>query len=164
MKSKDSAPNTGTASTHIPTTSQFTSSYHQTTGDWDDICPSMCPPDLMCKCNLSIKVLDISIIPLTPHQAPNPNNYGRALMSAPPRTIAPKSHTNLLNVYIQIANKMGFKKKQKKKLQFICCSSLNWPIFLFGNNLFSLLYNKINKVTEIYKVLSILEYTEHLYW
>jgi hypothetical protein len=32
-KSTDSACNTGTASTHIPTTSQFTSRYHQTTGD-----------------------------------------------------------------------------------------------------------------------------------
>jgi hypothetical protein len=32
-KSSDSASNTGTASTHIPTTSQFTSRYHQTTGD-----------------------------------------------------------------------------------------------------------------------------------
>jgi hypothetical protein len=27
------SPNTGTASTHIPTTSQFTSRYHKTTGD-----------------------------------------------------------------------------------------------------------------------------------
>jgi hypothetical protein len=25
---------------------------HQTTGDWDDICPSICPPDFMCKCSL----------------------------------------------------------------------------------------------------------------
>jgi hypothetical protein len=32
-KSTDSAPNTGTASTHIPTTSQLISRYHQTTGD-----------------------------------------------------------------------------------------------------------------------------------
>jgi hypothetical protein len=40
-------------------------------------------------------------------QVHNPNNYGRALMSA----IAPNPHTNLLNVYIQIANKMGFQKK-----------------------------------------------------
>jgi hypothetical protein len=45
------------------------------------------------------------------YQAPNPNNYGRALMSAPPQAIAPNPHTNLLNVYIQLANKMGFKKK-----------------------------------------------------
>jgi hypothetical protein len=45
------APNAGTASTHIPTTSR----YHQTTGDWD-ICPSICPPDLMCKCSLDIVV------------------------------------------------------------------------------------------------------------
>jgi hypothetical protein len=41
----DLAPNTGPASTHIPTTSQFTSRYHQTTGDRDDICPSICPSD-----------------------------------------------------------------------------------------------------------------------
>jgi hypothetical protein len=50
-KYTDSAPNTGTASTHIPTASQFTSRYHQTTGDWDDICPSTFPPDFMCKCS-----------------------------------------------------------------------------------------------------------------
>jgi hypothetical protein len=45
---------------------------------------------------------------LSPHQAPNPNDYGRALLSAPPQAIAPNPHTNLLNVCIQIANKMGF--------------------------------------------------------
>jgi hypothetical protein len=44
----------------------------------------------------------------TPHQAHNPNNYGRALLSAPPQAIAPNPHTNFLNVYIQIVNKMGF--------------------------------------------------------
>jgi hypothetical protein len=43
------------------------------------------------------------------HQAPNPNNYGRALLNALPQAIAPNSHTNLLNVYIQLANKMGFR-------------------------------------------------------
>jgi hypothetical protein len=32
-------------------------------------------------------------------------------MSAPPQAIAPNLHTSLLNVYIQIANKMGFQKK-----------------------------------------------------
>jgi hypothetical protein len=48
-----------------------------------------------------------------PQQGHNPNNYGRALMSA----ITPNPHTNLLIVYIyiyiymQIANKMGFQKK-----------------------------------------------------
>jgi hypothetical protein len=31
-------------------------------------------------------------------------------MSAPPQAIAPNLHTILLNVYIQIANKMGFQK------------------------------------------------------
>jgi hypothetical protein len=31
-------------------------------------------------------------------------------MSAPPEAIAPNLHTNLLNVYIQIANKMGCQK------------------------------------------------------
>jgi hypothetical protein len=41
----------GTASTHILTTSQFTSRYHQTTGDWD-----VCPPDLKCKCSSHIVV------------------------------------------------------------------------------------------------------------
>jgi hypothetical protein len=43
-----------------------------------------------------------------PHQVPNPNNYGRAIMSDPPQAIAPNPHTNLLHVHIQIANKMGF--------------------------------------------------------
>jgi hypothetical protein len=33
-------------------------------------------------------------------------------MSAPPQAIAPNPHTNLLNVYIQIANKMGFQQQQ----------------------------------------------------
>jgi hypothetical protein len=47
----------------------------------------------------------------TPHQAPNPNNYGRAILSSPPQAIAPNPHINLLIVYIQIANKMGFKKR-----------------------------------------------------
>jgi hypothetical protein len=31
-------------------------------------------------------------------------------MSAPPQAIAPNPHANLLNVHIQIANKMGFEK------------------------------------------------------
>jgi hypothetical protein len=53
----------------------------------------------------------MSIIPPTPHQAHNPNNYGRALMSAIPQAIPPKLHTNFLNVYIQIANKTGFQQK-----------------------------------------------------
>jgi hypothetical protein len=43
----------------------------------------------------------------------NPNNYGRALMNAPPQAIAPNPHTNLLDVYIQIANKMGFQQQEK---------------------------------------------------
>jgi hypothetical protein len=51
----------------------------------------------------------------TPHQAPNPNSYGRALLSVPPQAIAPNPHTSLLNVYIQLANKMGFQQKQKTK-------------------------------------------------
>jgi hypothetical protein len=48
-----------------------------------------------------------------PQQGHNPNNHGRALMSAIPRAITPNPHTNLLIVYIymQIANKMGFQKK-----------------------------------------------------
>jgi hypothetical protein len=44
--------------------------------------------------------------------AHNPNNYGRALMSALPQAIAPNPHTNLLNV--QIANKMGFQQKENE--------------------------------------------------
>jgi hypothetical protein len=46
----------------------------------------------------------------------NPNNYGRALMSAPPQGIAPSPHINLLNVNIQIANKMEF--QQQKEFTF----------------------------------------------
>jgi hypothetical protein len=48
----------------------------------------------------------------TPHQAHNPNDYGRALLSAPPQAIAPNPHTNLMNIYIQIANKMGVERKE----------------------------------------------------
>jgi hypothetical protein len=50
-----------------------------------------------------------------PHQAHNPNNYGRALMSALPQAITPNPHTNLLNVYTQIANKMGFQQQQQQQ-------------------------------------------------
>jgi hypothetical protein len=32
-------------------------------------------------------------------------------MTALPQAIAPNPHTNLLNVYVQIANKMGFQQK-----------------------------------------------------
>jgi hypothetical protein len=38
-------------------------------------------------------------------------------MSALPQAIAPKPHTNLLNAYIQIANKMGF--QQQKNFIFL---------------------------------------------
>jgi hypothetical protein len=62
----------------------------------------------------------------TPHQAHNPNNYGRALLSAPPQAIAPNPHTNLLNVYIQIANKLGFKKNFLLLLTLI----MLWVIFV----------------------------------
>jgi hypothetical protein len=47
-----------------------------------------------------------------PHQARNPNNYGRALMSDPPQAIAPNPHTNLLKLYIQFTNKMGLNRKK----------------------------------------------------
>jgi hypothetical protein len=43
---------------------------------------------------------------------------GRALMSALSQAIAPNPYTNLLNVYIQIANKMGFQQKEEKKSLF----------------------------------------------
>jgi hypothetical protein len=33
-------------------------------------------------------------------------------MSAPPQTTAPNPYTNFLNVYMQIANKMGFQQQQ----------------------------------------------------
>jgi hypothetical protein len=39
-------------------------------------------------------------------------------MSASPQAIAPNPYTNLLNVYIQIANKMGFQQKEEKKSLF----------------------------------------------
>jgi hypothetical protein len=52
-----------------------------------------------------------------PHHVHNPNNQGRALMSALPQAIAPNPRTNLLNVYmyIQIANEIGFQPKKRKK-------------------------------------------------
>jgi hypothetical protein len=37
-------------------------------------------------------------------------------MGVHPQAIAPNPHTNLLNVYIQIANKMGFKKFKKCRI------------------------------------------------
>jgi ribosomal protein L32E len=58
----------------------------------------------------------------TSQQDHNPNSYGRALMSAIPQAITPNPHTNLLNVCIQIANKMGFKKKS-----IIVLTSLSGP-------------------------------------
>jgi hypothetical protein len=50
-----------------------------------------------------------------------------ALMSAIPQAIAPNSHTNLLHLYIQIANKMGFQQTKKYDvhniLNYICVAS-----------------------------------------
>jgi hypothetical protein len=40
-------------------------------------------------------------------------------MSDIPQAITPNPHTNLLNVYIQIANKMGFQQKNLLKLLII---------------------------------------------
>jgi hypothetical protein len=51
----------------IPTTSQFTSRYHQTTVDWYDICP----PDFICKCSLLTLVLKYKYSSPKPDQAPN---------------------------------------------------------------------------------------------
>jgi hypothetical protein len=50
----------------------------------------------------------------TPHQAHNPNNHGRALLSAPPQAIAPNPHTTLLNVQYMygLQMKWGFNKKK----------------------------------------------------
>jgi hypothetical protein len=48
----------------------------------------------------------------SPHQDSNSNNYGRALLSVPPQAIAPNLHICFLNVYTQIANKMGFQQKK----------------------------------------------------
>jgi hypothetical protein len=62
----------------------------------------------MYKCSLVTLVFKFHIYKYyspTPHQAHNPNKYGRALMSNPPQAIAPNPHTNLLNAYIQIAKK-----------------------------------------------------------
>jgi hypothetical protein len=49
-------------------------------------------------------VLDICIIP------PRPTRL-ITLITIITQAIAPNPYTNLLNVYIQFANKMGFKKK-----------------------------------------------------
>jgi hypothetical protein len=38
-------------------------------------------------------------------------------MSALPQAIAPNPHTNLLNGYVQIANKMGFQQQQQQQQQ-----------------------------------------------
>jgi hypothetical protein len=53
----------------------------------------------------------------TPHQAHNPNNYGRALISAILQAITPNPNTNLMNVCIQIANKIGFQPKRNSLLE-----------------------------------------------
>jgi hypothetical protein len=37
-------------------------------------------------------------------------------MSAPPLATAPNPHTNSLNVYIQLANKMGFQQQKIEPL------------------------------------------------
>jgi hypothetical protein len=46
-------------------------------------------------------------------------------MSSSAQAIAPNPHTNLLNVYIQIANKMWFQKKKcfinKGVIRVLCC-------------------------------------------
>jgi hypothetical protein len=36
-------------------------------------------------------------------------------MSAIPQAIAPNPHTNLLNLFIHIANKMGFQQKKQQQ-------------------------------------------------
>jgi hypothetical protein len=56
--------------------------------------------------------MSATTLPISAH---NPNNHGRALMSVPSQAIAPNPHTNLLNVCIQIANKMGFQQQQQQK-------------------------------------------------
>jgi hypothetical protein len=46
-------------------------------------------------------------------------------MTAPSQAIAPIPHTNLLNVYIQIANKLEFQKKYKiQQLQTLLIGQL----------------------------------------
>jgi hypothetical protein len=58
-------------------------------------------------------------------------------MSAPPQAIAPNPHTNLLNVYIQIVNKMGFQptnqptKKQNYSVLTgsVCCVHQHFTYF-----------------------------------
>jgi hypothetical protein len=78
-----------------------------------------------------------------PQQGHNPNNYGRALMSAPPQAIAPNPYTNFVNVYVQIANKMGF-QQQCCRVKFYSTtpanihilSVLKFPYFLsFGSDI-----------------------------
>jgi hypothetical protein len=54
-------------------------------------------------------------------KARNTNNYGRALMSAPPQAMAPNPHTNSLNIYIYIyiyrsQIKWGFDKKMYRNV------------------------------------------------
>jgi hypothetical protein len=66
---------------------------------------------------LNYVVLDIGIIPHA-QQGHNLNNYGGALMCSIPQAITPNPHTNFVNVYIQIANKVGFQQNKKSVLQF----------------------------------------------
>jgi hypothetical protein len=63
----------------------------------------------------------------TPHQAHNLNKYGKALMSAPSQAIVPNHHTSLLNVYIQITNKLGFQQQQQQQKLPVIVRSLIGP-------------------------------------
>jgi hypothetical protein len=81
-------------------------------------------------------IWDISIIPPTPQQGHNPNNYGMALMSAIPQAITPNPHTNLLNVQCFHKVHSGFRKiVARKQIELATCglrqiTAKLWSFFL----------------------------------
>jgi hypothetical protein len=62
-------------------------------------------------------------------------------MSAIPQAITPNPHTSLLNVYIQIANKMGFQQQKKRctsaTVQVFACLQVLAAVYAVGNKEFS---------------------------
>jgi hypothetical protein len=62
-------------------------------------------------------------------------------MSAIPQAITPNPHTNLLNVYIQIANKMGLQQKEKNSRNI-------FSYFIPGKRLAHFIYQQYNETSD----------------